>query len=218
MPPKLKRIARDFGTKAPIRLLDVGCGNGSATRTKRWLPHCEYHGLDRGNYNNSDADFALMDAFYDIDLEANIDGLAGVPAAAFDAIIIAHVIEHLHDGLDIIRALTAKLRPGGRIYIEWPCARSLGLPSMRGTLQFCDDVTHVRVYSVAEVANTLLDAGCRVISAGTRRDWPRILLTPANFAYQRLRDGRASAVTLWDIAGFAEYAYAEHQKFPTRST
>jgi SAM-dependent methyltransferase len=208
MPPKLKRIARDFGATAPIRILDVGCGNGSATRTKHWFPRCEYYGLDRANYNNSDADFALMEAYYHVDLEANIASLAQVPAAAFDVIIIAHVIEHLHNGLDVIRVLAEKLRPGGRIYIEWPGARSLSLPSMRGSLHFCDDETHVRIYSVAEVSNTLLQSGCRIVSAGTRRDLPRILLAPANFAYQWLRDRQPSAVTLWDIAGFAEFAYA----------
>jgi 2-polyprenyl-3-methyl-5-hydroxy-6-metoxy-1,4-benzoquinol methylase len=88
--------------------------------------------VDRANYNNSDADFALMEAYYHVDLEANIASLAQVPAAAFDVIIIAHVIEHLHNGLDVIRVLAEKLRPGGRIYIEWPGARSLSLPSMRG--------------------------------------------------------------------------------------
>jgi SAM-dependent methyltransferase len=208
MPPKLKRIARDFGTDCAVRILDIGCGNGSASRTKRWFPECEYHGLDRGNYNNSDADFSLMTAFYEIDLEEDSAALDRVPTAAFDVVIVAHVIEHLRNGLDVIQRLVPKLRPGGRIYIEWPGARSLGLPSMRGTLHFCDDATHVRVYSVREVANTLLDSGCRIISAGTRRDLVRTFATPINFTYQFLRDGQPSAASLWDIMGFAEFAYA----------
>ena len=48
------------------------------------------------------------------------------------------------------------LKPDGCIYIEFPSVRSLNLPSMRGALNFCDDKTHLRIYSIQEVANILL--------------------------------------------------------------
>jgi SAM-dependent methyltransferase len=165
--------------------------------------------LDRSNYNNDDADFEKMTTFHKVDLATNPAGLGAVPEGYFDAILMAHVIEHLPNGLDIVRRLAGKLRPGGRIYIEYPGKRSLSLPSMRGSLNFCDDSTHVRVYDVRELANALLAERCRILSAGIRRDWPRALITPGNFLYQWVRDGSPSGVTLWDALGFAEYVYAQ---------
>ena len=217
MPHRLKRFARDFGVDKPLRILDIGCGNHSATRTKRWLPKSRYYGLDIQNYNNDDADFDAMEQFYRVDLSGDLSQLGLVPDNSFDAIVMAHVIEHLPNGLEVVSVLTKKLCHGGRIYIEFPGQRSLGLPSVRGTLNFCDDPTHVHVYQVAEIANLLLANNCKILSAGTRRDWPRLVLTPLNFLYQWFRDGSPSAVTLWDISGFAEYVYAERRNDETAS-
>ena len=70
----------------------------------------------------------------------------------------------------LLAALTAKLKPGGSIFVEYPSVRSLSLPSMPGTLNFCDDHSHVRVYDLKEVANVLLANGMLITKAGTRRD------------------------------------------------
>jgi len=53
----------------PFKLLDIGAGNHSATKAKTVFPNCEYHGVDmERDYNNSEADLQLMDAFYEMDL------------------------------------------------------------------------------------------------------------------------------------------------------
>ena len=64
---------------------------------------------------------------------------------------MVHVIEHLHNGDKVLEGLLTKLRSGGVIYIEYPGIRSTRLPSMRGSLNFSDDPTHVRLYSVPEI-------------------------------------------------------------------
>lgn len=211
MPHKFKRIARDFGSHSALTILDIGCGNHSPTRTKRWFPNSIYHGVDRELYNNDPADLDAMEKFYCVDLDAGHSQLEQIPDDTFDVIIMAHVIEHLDNGLDIISQLAPKLRQGGRFYIEYPGERSLGLPSMRGTLNFCDDLTHRRVYRISEIANVLLGAGCRIVRAGVRRDRFRIFVAPFNFLYHLIRDGRPAASTLWDATGFAEYVYAERR-------
>src|SRR5262249_39237240 len=138
---------------------------------------CRYAGIDRRrDYNNDPGDLAAMDEFFELDLTTLAFG--AIPDGAYDVVLMAHVIEHLANGDDVLRALVPKLAPGGMMYVEFPGPRSLHLPSMRGTLNFHDDDTHVRVFTAAEVAGILGGAGLRVVRAGTRRDWRGIVFLP----------------------------------------
>ena len=123
-------------------------------------------------------------------------------------IVMAHVIEHLHNGDAVLRALVPKLRPGGMLYVEFPGPRSLHLPSMRGTLNFHDDDTHVRLFTTPEVVGLLESEGLVVIRAGTRRDPVRILLTPIHAVRARRMHGFVPGGVLWDLFGFAERVVA----------
>ncbi len=204
IPPRLAPFRRL--RRRPSDLLDVGCGNHSAVFAKRWYPRCRYTGVNRDNYNNDAADFAVMDRFLQLDLETS--DLHELPDEAFDVVVCAHVLEHLEDGLAVLRRLCRKLRAGGGLYLEFPSARSLGLPSARGSLHFCDDPTHVRVYTVAEVCNLLLEESLVIRRAGRRRNWPHVALTPALAAGSLPRHGWVGGGCLWDVAGFADSVWA----------
>lgn len=216
MPFRLKLFKRAYGAKQ-IDYLDVGCGSPSPSITKRWFPQWRYHGIDRpdSDYPMDEADRAALASFYEIDLEQG--SLAGVPDGAFDLVSLSHVIEHLPNGLDLLRTLSKKLKPGGRVYVEFPSERSLGLMSMNDTLNFCDDETHVRVYSAREIANVLLDEGFRIIRAKTRRDRFRILFFPILMPGKFLVRRRLSAGDFWDVTGFASYVYAEKRVIKDRN-
>jgi SAM-dependent methyltransferase len=200
IPPRLAPFRRLRAR--PFDLLDVGCGNHSPAFAKPWYPRCRYTGVDRDRYNNDAGDFALMDRFVQLDLEAS--DLHELPDGEFDVVVCAHVLEHLRDGLAVLRRLCRKLRAGGGMYLEFPSVRSLALPSARGSLHFCDDPTHVRVYAVAEVCNLLLAESLVIRRAGRRRSWARVALTPALAAGSFLRHGWVNGGCLWDGAGFAD--------------
>jgi SAM-dependent methyltransferase len=206
MPVKFKRFYATHRHRQ-FNLLDIGCGNHSATNTKRYFPNCAYYGLDKQNYNNDDRDFAAMERFFQIDLESG--RLDTLPQGFFDVIICAHVIEHLRNGIEVVGELKSKLAHGGKIYIEFPSIASLNLPSMRGTLHFCDDATHVRLYSLIEVCNVLLDGGLRIIAAGRRRDAVMTSLFPLVFLAGIWRYRKVTSFGLWDPLGFADFVYAE---------
>lgn len=207
-PFRLKLFGNEYGNR-DISYLDVGCGSHSPSITKRWFPQWRYHGIDRpdSQYPMREEDRAAMDAFYEIDLESG--GLGVVPDSAFDLVALSHVIEHLPNGLDVLREFVTKVKPGGRMYVEFPSERSLALPSMPGTLHFCDDDTHVRVYSIREVANVLLSHGFRIVRAGRRRDRLRILLFPLMVPVKYVLRREVSAGDFWDVMGFASFVYAE---------
>lgn len=202
---KFSFIRKSFG-ESSFKLLDVGAGNNSASRIKALFPNCEYYGLDMiRDYNNTDADFAAMKEFYEIDL--TLLDYSKIPDNYFDGIWMAHVIEHLHNGDAVVANLLKKLKPGGFFYIEYPGSKSLKLPSMKGTLNFYDDKTHVRLYSVEELREVYLAGNCKILSSGIRRNWFYIILTPVRALLSYVKKGYVEGNVFWDILGFAEYLW-----------
>lgn len=100
----------------PIKILDVGCGNRSPSETKRIFKSCEYHGIDKQIYNLTERDIKLIDSFFQIDLDKEIDKLNEIPNASYDYIILSHILEHLKNGLQVIDIICKKLKPEGYIY------------------------------------------------------------------------------------------------------
>src|SRR5690606_39821993 len=109
LPSKFRFLDKHFTAKGTFTLLDIGAGNNSASNTKKWFPNCVYHGVDRDrDYNNKVEDFKLMDQFFQIDLTTlQFDQ---IPDNHYDAIMMAHVIEHLPNGTEVIAQLIPKLK------------------------------------------------------------------------------------------------------------
>ena len=207
---KFNHIRKSFGHSS-FTLLDVGAGNHSASRITSLFPHCKYYGLDIDKkYNNNEADFACMSGFYETDL-TKLD-YNHIPDTFFDGIWMSHVIEHLYNGDEVVTRLLPKLKPGGYFYIEYPGKKSLRLPSMKGTLNFKDDPTHVRVYSVAELHKVFEKGYCRVLASGTRRNWFYIISIPARALLSLFKNGHVEGNVLWDVMGFAEYLWVIKDK------
>ena len=202
-------LKKSFGTK-DFKLLDVGVGNHSASKTVSLFPACEYYGVDLNkDYNNNEEDFKLMKCFYEMDLTKLDFHL--IPNEYFDGIWIVHVIEHLHNGDKVIENLIEKLKVGGYMYIEYPGEKSTKLPSMYGTLNFYDDSSHVRIYSVKELTGLFESNGCTVLKAGIRRNLYFILVSPFRILGHWVRGKKLIGNIFWDILGFAEFIYVRKQ-------
>jgi len=131
---KFRRVRRKLTAPSP-RILDIGCGNGSPTVTKRWFPGCHYAGADIQRYKLSNADVAAMDVFFPLNIDGS--GYDAIPDASYDFVILNHVVEHMRDPAPVVATLCAKLKPGGYIWIAFPSLRSLSLPhSVDETLNF----------------------------------------------------------------------------------
>ena len=205
--PKFKVLNKRFKNRDEFRVLDVGCAK-SALKTKKYFRNCHYYGLDYLDRSQVEEDeLGAMEQYYKIDLDK--DALFDLTDNFFDAIIMSHTLEHIKNGLSVIEGLGDKLKEKGIIYIEFPSVRSLSLPSMAGTLNFCDDPGHIRIYDIKEIANVLLAANFKLIKAGTRRELLKLILTPLTYFYFRCIKRMPAAVSLWDICGFANYVLAE---------
>jgi hypothetical protein len=191
-----------------VKILDVGCGNHSPSRTKRHYPECIYYGLDKTPYHHiSREDQICMEQFFEIDLSIP-DSLSQIPNRFFDCVFLSHVIEHLKSCSELITCLQNKLIRGGAIYIEFPSPRSINFPSMRGTLNFYDDPSHVMIYHLEEICAFFPDNEFDIIKAGTRRSLKRILLLPFYALISLVSHGYIGGSVLWDIFGFSNYLIA----------
>ncbi len=204
---KFKFLKKSFGDRQ-FNLLDVGAGNHSASKIKSLFPSCEYYGLDMSkDYNNSEQDFRSMKGFFELDL--TLLDYSAIPDNYFDGIWMVHVIEHLHNGDEVIPKLIEKLKPGGYFYLEYPGEKSLHLPSMKGTLNFKDDPTHVRLYSIAQMQRIFKANNCKILAAGVRRSWWYIITIPVRVVASLIRKGYVQGNIFWDILGFAEYLWVQ---------
>jgi SAM-dependent methyltransferase len=152
-----------------------------------------------------------MDAFYLVGADGS--GYAAIPDRNYDLIVLHHVIEHMKNAEPILTSLCSKLRPGGYIWIGFPSVRSLAMPSAaEGTLQFCDDETHVYVPGVREVSNILMGHGIKVLHAGRTRDLVRTLVGILVLPWavlKRVFTGRFSVYGLWYVLGFEDHVFGQ---------
>jgi hypothetical protein len=122
--------------------------------------------------------------------------------------MMAHIIEHLHNGDKVIEGLIPKLKSGGYIYIEYPGIQSTKLPSMNGSLNFYDDDTHIRVYSIPEITKVLGNQ-FEILSSGTRRNLAFLIAMPFKILLNAIKFKKPSGNTFWDLLGFAELVFAQ---------
>lgn len=147
-----------------LRLLDVGCGNGSLENTKFFAPNIYYCGVDVGDYNQSEQTLAYADAYHKFTPEGFAGGIEGL-GGDFDIVISSHNIEHCNKPEETIRVMCRSLKSGGKMYFSFPNSKSVNFPHRDGTLNFYDDKTHIYVPNFEDILMTLEDEGMKIIKA-----------------------------------------------------
>jgi SAM-dependent methyltransferase len=123
-------------------ILDVGCGNDSSYNIKKCFPGFSYTGIDVADYNQKRP--RLADFYIVVAPEAFSDSIASLPRR-FDAVISSHNLEHCNDRKGTLIAMLSVIKPGGHIYLSFPCEDSVRFPHRKGTLNYFDDPTHKEV-------------------------------------------------------------------------
>lgn len=125
---------------AGAKVLDVGCGNNSPRDAKILRPDLVYTGVDVGDYNQQDS-IRYADAYIVVP-PAEFAGAISVHEGRMDAVVSSHNLEHCDDPAAVLDAMVRALRPGGCLYLAFPCEASVRFPKRRGSLNFFDDATH----------------------------------------------------------------------------
>jgi hypothetical protein len=80
---------------------------------------------------------------------------------------------------------------------------------MHGSLNFNDDPTHVRLYSVKELKTLFENNNCKVLKGGTKHNIWFILAMPFRILSFLVRGKKLQGNIFWDLLGFAEFLYVK---------
>ena len=139
---------------AGARVLDLGCGSGAVGRFLAARDGAGAGAIDGLTISEDEA--ALAAPHYRRVEVANLDAVelpALFPAAGYDAIVCADVLEHIIQSPRVLAECRALLAPGGRLLLSIPNAGYCGLVAelMAGEFRYRKegllDETHVRFFT-----------------------------------------------------------------------
>lgn len=191
------------------RVLDVGCGNGSPAWFRSVRSDLYYVGVDVGDCNQPSDPHWYADE-YVICTAQDFAATLGRYAGQMDAVVSNHNLEHCNEPERVIDAMVRALRPGGRLYLAFPCEESVRFPKRRGCLNFFDDSTHQHVPSWRKTIDALSGRGCEITFRAKRyRPFPLWLrglaMEPISIARRRtMPDG-----STWALYGFESVIWAQ---------
>ena len=141
-------------------VLDVGCGNNSASLFKLINPQIKYTGIDIADYNLNLNDKGLMDEYIITTPEEFHNAIQN--SGKFDYIVCSHNLEHCNNWRTVVNSMCSVVKPGGEIFISTPSIKTLKFPSRRGTLNFLDDSTHNEIVDFEELSNIIKSFGFKI--------------------------------------------------------
>jgi len=100
----------------PVRLLEIGCGDGAFLHAIADLKHVSATGIDRSEGSVAAARAQGVDARV-----ATVEALlAERRGQGFDAVVATHVLEHMEDPLGFVKRCAGLLNPGGSLLFSMP--------------------------------------------------------------------------------------------------
>jgi SAM-dependent methyltransferase len=189
---------------SPGRLLDVGCGDGQFL-----------HQMSKEGWQGTGIDFdgAAIETGrkkYGLNLSAGDFQTADFDVDDFDAVTMSHVIEHVPDPVAFLDKCRRVLRPGGRLVLSTPNARSLGHKRFRQSWRGLEPPRHLNIFTPNLLGECASRAGLAVVRTGStavHADY----LSNASLAIERAsaEGGIARARMRYALAAFA-FQQREH--------
>jgi len=142
------------------RLLEVGCGSGKMLKGMADLGW-QVEGID--------FDPVAVENSRRKGLKVGTGSLEDLqyPENWFDAITMSHVIEHVHDPLDLLKECRRILKPGGRLSLVTPNINSAGHRIYGRSWFHLDPPRHLRIFTAASLETLLQRAGFHTTRIGT---------------------------------------------------
>lgn len=134
------------------KLLDVGCGNGqflSLAREMGWIAE----GVDF----DPDAVRQARSLGFSVS-EGGIDALAE-QGCAYDIVTSSHVLEHVANPIQHLRAVYSVLKPGGRLWLQTPNLKSIGARWFGRNWRGLEPPRHLVLFNTQSLRSCLREAG-----------------------------------------------------------
>ena len=133
-------------------LLDLGCGNGyflSYARNAGW----DVVGVDL------DPKAVSVATQNGLDVRLGSIDIIDSSKEQFDVITLSHVIEHVHQPIDVLNACYKLLKPGGFLWIETPNIESEGHRIFGRYWRGLEPPRHLVLFTYKSLLNTLTKVG-----------------------------------------------------------
>lgn len=163
------------------RILDVGCGGGGLSAAIKARQPAQVHGVEIVEKAAEHAR-AHLDRLWNCSVE---DALPSIPNKNYDCIVIADVLEHLRDPVDVLRQLKEKLTADGVLVSSIPNVQNWDVVSdlIKGNWDYRSegilDRTHLRFFTRKSTEELFWNAGFSISDLATTRrgtSVPRALL------------------------------------------
>lgn len=145
----------------PGRLLEVGCGNGCLLvqmRARGW----EVEGQEVDPKAAAHARSA-----HGVTVHLGTLENTSFPNDSFDAVIMNHVIEHVHDPVALLAECYRIMKPGGLLVAVTPNVESYGHKRFGGCWRDLDPPRHLHLFSVGTLMVCAKKAGFRSVETWT---------------------------------------------------
>lgn len=140
----------------PGALLDVGCGNGE------FLVRMRGRGWAVKGVEPDPTSAAFATTHHGLDVISGTVEDAGLQRDAFDVVTMSHVIEHVHDPIEVLKECKRLLKPGGRLIVVTPNRQSLGRVVFRSRWHGWDVPRHLYAFSRRSLRACAARAGLEV--------------------------------------------------------
>jgi 2-polyprenyl-3-methyl-5-hydroxy-6-metoxy-1,4-benzoquinol methylase len=189
---------------SPGCLLDVGCGDG------QFLHQMAKEGWQGTGIDFDGAAIETGRKKYGLNLGVGDFQTADFDIDDFDAVTMSHVIEHVPDPVAFLDKCRRVLRPGGRLVLSTPNARSLGHKRFRQSWRGLEPPRHLNIFTPNLLGECASRAGLAVVRTGStavHADY----LSNASLAIERAsaEGGIARARMRYALAAFA-FQQREH--------
>ncbi len=141
-----------LGEVKPGRILEVGCGDGARLArlaARGWS-------VEGQEVDPLSASFAIK---ANIKIHLGYLDQLGLPNNSYDAIIMNHVIEHLHEPVKILRECRRLLKPNGTLIAVTPNINCLGHRVFQSNWLGLDPPRHIFLYSQDTLKDIAHQAG-----------------------------------------------------------
>lgn len=180
------------------RLLDVGCGSGellTRMRARGWV----VIGVEPDPKAAVGARQSGLDVRDGMLADAQFDG------ETFDAVVLSHVIEHVHDPIALVRECRRVLRPGGTLVVLTPNLASLGHRRFGPDWRGLEPPRHLHVFSMRALMACVSTAGLTVAHARTsarlvRGIWWVSRVTQHEAGHRRRKPGILTYLESWAMS------------------
>lgn len=134
------------------RILDFGCGNGaflSRAQSAGWF------------VVGTDFDVKAVAAAKARGLDVRLGGTETLDSSKeqFDIVFLSHVIEHVHNPVELMESCFALLKPGGYLWIETPNISAQGHKLFGENWRGLEPPRHLVIFNFESLQNALKEVG-----------------------------------------------------------